>query len=115
MNIRAITVERGIATLAQQSRLSTQLLFSSTHASRDSHDAGARGISAGTVDAVSSPTGDPSRQEGEELEGGYYDDEDNDVWFEEQDEDEEEDDIREEDRNMTRSTNGDDVEKANVY
>jgi hypothetical protein len=93
MSIRAITVERGIATLAYQSGLST--IFSS-YGSRNRHNAGVGEIGASTVDAISSPTGVPAIQEEEELEGGYYDDE----------EDEE---IIQEDRSMTR---GEDVERA---
>jgi len=96
MNIRAITVERGIATLAHQSRLST--LFSiSSHDSRNRHNAGIGELGASSVDAISSPTGISVRQEEDELEGGYDDD------------DEEEEEIIQEDRSMTR---GEDIERA---
>jgi hypothetical protein len=107
MNIRAITVERGIATLAHQTRLSILLSLSS----RDPDNAGAGGGRASAVDDVSSPTGISAQRYEEELEGGYYDDEDNDAWFEERDEGEE---IQEEDRSVTRTgiTRGNDVEKV---
>lgn len=105
MNIRAITVERGIATLANQSRLSSLLPFSS-HGSRNR---GVGEIGASSVDGISSPAGIPARQEEEELEGGYDDDdEDNDARFEERDDDGVEE-IIQEDRSMTR---GEDVERA---
>ena len=84
MNIRAITVDRGIAALAYQSRLSTLFSFSS-HGSCNRHNTGVGEIGTSSVDVILSPTlaGIAARQEEEELEGGYYDDEDNDAWFEE--------------------------------
>ena len=106
MNIRALTVERGIATLAHQSHLSTLFSFSS-HGGRNHHNTGIGEVGANSVDAISSPV-----QQGEDgLEGGYYDDEDNDAWFdsEEQDNDEDEE-IIQMDRNMTR--HGEDAERA---
>ena len=110
MNIRALTVERGITTLTNQSRLSTLFSFSS-HGGRNRRNAGAREVGASSVDVIPSPTGIPARQEEKELEGGYYDDEDDDAWFEERDNDglgNEE--IIQEDRNMSRR--GGDVERA---
>ena len=103
MNIRALTVERGIATLATQSRLSTLFSFSSHNR------AGAGGTSS--VDVISSPTGIPARQgeDSEELEGGFYDeeDDDSDACFEERDNAEDEEIILE-DRSVIRR--GEDVE-----
>jgi hypothetical protein len=103
MNIRALTVERGIAVLANQSRLSTLLSFSS-RGGGNRHNAGGT-----SMDVISSPTGIPARQGEEELEGGYYDEEDDDVWFEGRDNAEDEE-IIQEDRSMTRR--GEDVERA---
>ena len=113
MNIRALTVERGIAALAHQSHLST--LFSlSSHSGRNSHNAGVgEVVGTNSVDVISSPTGIPARQGREELEGGYYyddDDDDNNAWFEVQDNDEDEE-IIQEDRSMTRRG---DVERAKL-
>ena len=85
MNIRAVTVERGIATLAHQSRPS--ILFSFSSHRRGRHNASVEQVGASSADAISSPTGIPARQEEEELEGGFYDDEDDDAWFEERDND----------------------------
>ena len=87
MNIRAVTVERGIATLAHQSRPSILFSFSS-HGGRNPHNASVGQVSASSVDATSSPTDIPAGQEEEELEGGFYDDEDDDAWLEERDTDE---------------------------
>lgn len=101
MNIRALTVERGITTLAHQSHLSTLFSFSSHGGHNHSRNAGGGEVGAGSVDAISSPTRIPVRQGEEELEGGYYDDEDNDAWFEERDNDEDEE-IIQVDRNMIR-------------
>jgi len=103
MNIRAITVERGIATLANQSRLSSLL------PSR-SRDRGVGEIGPSSVNGNSSPTGIPARQGEEEFEGGDDDDDDNGARFEERDEDEDEE-IIQEDRSMTRAS-GKDVERA---
>ena len=94
-------MERGITTLAHQSRPSTLFSFSSSHGGRNRHNAGVGG--ANSEDAISPPTRIPARQE-EELEGGYYDDdddEDNDAWFEERHVDEDQD-IIQEDRSMNR-------------
>jgi hypothetical protein len=107
-------VERGITTLAHQSRLSTLLSFSS-HGGRNRHNAGVGGVGASSVDAISSPGPTsiqvPARQQEEEFEGGYYDDDSksvNDAWFAERDDDEDGE-IIQEDRSMTR---GEDVERA---
>ena len=94
MNIRAITVERGIATLTRQSPLPT-LSSLSSRGDRNPDNAGAGGVGA----VLSSPR-IPAQQE-EELEGGYYNDE--------EDEDGE---IRQEDRSVINSTSVDDVERA---
>ena len=110
MNIRALTVERGIATLAHQSRPSILFSFtSSSHGGRNRHNASVGDVpGASSVDGISSPTGVPARQEEEELEGGYDDDdEDDDAWFGERDNDE----IILEDRNTTRHGE-DDIERA---
>lgn len=96
MNIRAITVDRGIAMLAHQSRLSILFSFSS-RGSRNHRNTGVGEIGTSSVDVISSPTGIAARQEEEELEGGYYDD----------DEDRDDEEIIQEDRSgMTR---GEDV------
>ena len=115
MNIRALTVERGITTLAHQSRLSTLFSFSTSHSGRNRHNAGVGDVGTRSVDAISSPTGIPARQEEEELEGGYYDDEDDDdAWFEERDNNHEDEEIMEEERSMTRRGEEDhDVERGN--
>ena len=84
MNIRAVTVERGIATLAHQSRPSILFSFSSH---RGRHNASVGQVGASSVDAIPSPTGIPAGQEEGELEGGFYDDEDDDAFFEERDND----------------------------
>ena len=105
-------MERGIATLAHQSRPSILFSFtSSNHGGRNRHhdNASVGDVpGASSVDRISSPTGIPARQEEEELEGGYddHDDQDDDVWFGERDNDE----IILEDRNTTRRE--DDVERA---
>ena len=88
MNIRAVTVERGIATLAHQSRPSILFSFSSH---RGRHNASVGQVGASSADAISSPTGIPARQEEDELEGGFYDDEDDE--FEERDNDHEDEEI----------------------
>ena len=88
MNIRAVTVERGIATLAHQSRPSILFSFSSH---RGRHNASVGQVGASSADAISSPTGIPARQEEDELEGGFYDDEDD--GFEERDNDHEDEEI----------------------
>ena len=65
MDIRSITVERGIATLARQTHLPTLLSLSS----RNSGD-------NASVEAISSRTGVPARQDSPEeweLEGGHSD------------------------------------------
>lgn len=100
MNIRAITVDRGIATLVHQAHLPTFLSFSRAGAS--------------SVEAISSRTGVPAAgQEETELEGGYSDDEgDEGPWRLERDEDDEHEVIRQEDSRM--STRADDVERAVV-
>jgi len=110
MNIRAITVERGIAKLVQST-----LSFSSRGSrDRDPDDAGdgVGRVNNDYADAVSSPTGIPARRVEEELERGYYNDEDDDAWFEERDSEDEE--IKNDDGSMTRSTNMDDVQRAVV-
>lgn len=66
MNIRSITVERGIATLAHQTHLPTLLSLS-----RSTSD----NVDASSVEAISSRTGVPAGQEEWELEGGYFDEE----------------------------------------
>lgn len=78
-------MERGIATLAYQSRLSI-LLSLSSFGSRDPDNAGAGGGRTSAVDDVLSPIGISTQRDEGELEGGYDDDEDNDAWFEERDE-----------------------------
>jgi hypothetical protein len=103
MNIRALTVERGIATLAHQSRLSTLFSFSS-HGGRNRHNAGVGEVGASSVDAIPTGIQVPARQQEEEL-GGYYDDDDSDAWFEEREDGE----IIQEDRSMNRV---EDVERA---
>ena len=102
-------MERGIATLAHQSRLSILFSFtSSSHGGRNRHNASVGDVlGASSVDGISSPTGVPALQEEEELEGGYDDDEDDDAWFGERDNGE----IILEDRNTTRRGE-DDVERA---
>ncbi|KAF8816032.1 hypothetical protein BYT27DRAFT_7238073 [Phlegmacium glaucopus] len=82
MNIRAITVERGIAMLSHQTHLPTLFSFTTGHSSSNS-------ASANSVQAISSRTGVPQvREEEGELEGGYYDDDGDDegLWRQEQDE-----------------------------
>lgn len=115
MSIRALTVERGITTLAHQSCLYTLFSFSTSHSGRNRHNAGVGDVGACSVDAISSPTGIPARQEEKELEGGYYDDEDgDDAWFKERNNDHEDEDIMEEDRSMTRrGEENHDVERGN--
>ena len=112
MNIRALTVERGITTLAYQSRLSTLFSFSTSHSGRNRHNAGVGDVGANSVDAISSPIGIP---EEEELEGAYYDDDedDDDAWYEERDNDHEDEEIMEEERSMTRRGEDHDVERGN--
>jgi hypothetical protein len=83
MSIRAITVERGIATLAHQIGLST---ISSSHGIHNRHNT-ASGVGEIGADAI---------QEEEELEGGY-------------DDDDEEEEIIQEDRSVIH---GEDVERA---
>ena len=102
-------MERGISTLANQSRLSTLFSFSS-HGGRNHRSAGVGEVGANSVGVISSPEGIPTRQGEEELEGGYYDDdEDDDVWFGERRNDEDGEIILE-DRNPTRRR--EDVERA---
>ena len=94
MNIRSITVERGIATLAHQTHLPTLLSFS--RSSRNSGD-------NASVEAISSRTGVPAREDSQEeweLEGGQIDDEESEGgWFlERRDEADENEAIRKGDR-----------------
>lgn len=83
MNIRSITVERGIATLAHQTHLATLLSLSRSRNTGDN-------ASASSVEAISSRTG--ARQDSQEkweLEGGHFDDgEESEVpgWWDENDE-----------------------------
>jgi len=68
MNIRSLMVERGIATLAHQTHLST--LFSFSRSRNTGDNAG-----ASSVEAISSRLG--ARQDSQEiweLEGGHFDD-----------------------------------------
>ena len=87
MNIRAITVERGIVTLVHQSQLPTLLSLNS----HGRHHPDNAETGTDSVDTISSPT--------EELEGGFYDYENSDIWSEDDDE------IQQEDRSviLTRS------------
>jgi len=107
MNIRSITVERGIATLARQSQLPRLL---SRRGSQNPENVDAREMDISS-ESMNAPTSIQAAQA--ELEGGYYDDEDSDVWCEEQDEDQDEDqdeEIQQEDRGVIRSTSANDVE-----
>ena len=101
MNIRALTVQRGISTLAEQSHhLSALFSFSSR---------GRRNAVVGEV-GDGSASGIPTRQGEEELEGGFLDDEDDNVWFEERDNvNNDDNEIIQEDRSFIRR---DDVERA---
>lgn len=102
-------MERGIATLAHQSHFPT-LLSLSIRSGRNPDNAGsAGGIDTSSVEAVLSSTA----QQGEELEGGYYDDED-DAWCQEREGDEDIDDleIKREDRSIVPSTSVEDFEMA---
>lgn len=98
MNIRAVTVERGIATLTHQSHLST-LLFIGNSRSRNPENTSVReiGTSSQSVDMEAAQA---------ELEGGYYDDEDSDAWSEERDEDRDEE-IQQQDRSIIHNTSPD--------
>ena len=108
MNIRALTVERGITTLVHQAHLSTLFSFNS-HGGRNRDNAGVGEVRASSVGVISSLTGIPARQE--ELEGGYYDYEDDDAWFDSEEHDNDEgEEIIQEDRNMAQ--HGEDVERA---
>ena len=100
MNIRALTVERGISTLAEQSHLSTLFSFSS-RVDRNRRNAGVQ-VGLGEVGAGSATPGVPARQGEEELEGGFFDDEDDDVWFEERHDNEDDEEIVQEDRSIFR-------------
>ena len=99
MNIRAITVERGIATLVHQSQLPTLLSLNS----RDRRHPDNAETGTDPVDTISSPTDNPDRQEEEELEGGFYDYENSDIWSEDEEE------VQQEDRSviLTRSVPND--------
>ena len=90
MNIRAITVERGIVTLVHQSQLPTLLSLNSR--GRRHPDNAETGTDP--VGTISSPTDNPERQEEEELEGGFYDYENSDTWSENDEE------IQQEDRSV---------------
>ena len=89
MSIRAITVERGIVTLAHESQLPTL----NGRGRRNPNNVGTRRTGTDSVDTISSPTGNLDRQEEEELEGGFNDYENNDIWSED-DEDSEEEEIQ---------------------
>ena len=103
MNIRAITVERGIATLVHQSQLPTLLSLHSR--GRRHHENAETGTDP--VDTISSPTDNPERQEEEELQGGFYDHENGDIWSE--DDEASEGELQQEDRSaiLTRSVPND--------
>ena len=104
MNIRSITVERGIATLAHQTHL--PILLSSSNNSRNSSD-------NASVEAISSRTGVPPRQDSQEeweFEGHFDDDEEceGSGWFlERRDEADENEATRQGDRRVI-STHADD-------
>jgi hypothetical protein len=82
MSIRSITVERGIATLAHQSHLPT--LLSLSRISRNTGDK----ADGSSVEAISSRTGVPARQDSQEvleeereLEGDNFDDSGGPGWW----------------------------------
>ena len=106
MNIRSTTVERGIATLTHQTHLPTLLSLSRSSSSTI-------GNGASSVEAISSRTGVPVRQDDSleewELEGGYFDGDDEESrgpgWFlgrGDRDEDNENEAIRQSDRIIIR-------------
>jgi hypothetical protein len=104
MNIRSITVERGIATLAHQTHLPT--LFSVSRNGNNTSD----NANAGSVEAISSRTGVPAIQEESleewELEGGHFDEDEESKgpgrFLERKDEDDENETIRQGDRRVIR-------------
>ena len=105
MNIRSITVERGIATLAHQTHLPT-LLSLSRSSSKTSDNV--------SVEAISSRTGVPARQDLQEewvLEGGHFDDDEESEgpgrFLERKDEADENEAIGQDDRRISRRADDD--------
>jgi hypothetical protein len=109
MNIRGIAVERGIATLTQQSQMFKPSFFSrSSRGGGNSNNADTGKIGTISTQAVSSPTGIPARQREEALERYYYSDEEDERWHE-LDGDEE---IRLEDRSVVARRRANNLEGA---
>ena len=106
MNIRSITVERGIATLSHQTHLPT-LLFPGSHSSRNTGG----NVGASSVEAISSRTGVPAREEDSLEEWELEDDEEESErpgWFlERTDEDDENEAIKQVDRRIIRGDDDD--------
>ena len=100
MNIRAVTVERGIATLAHQSRPSILFSFVSL-GGWNRHNAGVGEVGfvsvKNSVNANLPPTGIQVQEN--ELEGGY-DGEEDEVGFEDRDDDKDEHIIQEDRRSV---------------
>lgn len=105
MNIRSITVERGIATLTHQTHLRT--ILSLSRSSNNTSD----NVGASSVEAISSRTGVPAARQEDyleewELEEGHFDDHQGPSWFPEgKDEDNEA--IRQVDRRIIRCADDD--------
>lgn len=110
MNIRSLTVERGIATLRHQTHLRT--IFSVSRSSSNTND----NASGSSMEAISSRRGVPAREEDslkewELLEGGHFDGDEESKgpgWFLERRDDElENETIRQGDRRIIRRADDD--------